>query len=78
MTCIRELVNSDELSTEEKKILMQGLPNAEHVKDLTMLLYQAEKKNVLKHAGSVMADPVAYATDIVDELLKRGGRMIKS
>jgi len=75
MNCIKELVNSDELSAEEKNVLMQGLPNAKHVKDLTMLLYKAEKKNVLKYAASTMANPVAYATEIVDELLSRGRKL---
>jgi hypothetical protein len=77
-TCIQELINSDELTAEQKTILQRGLPDAKRVNELTMLLYKVENKRVLKPQGEAMADPQCYATDIVDDLLNRGSKLLKA
>ena len=76
-TCIKELMNSDELTADQKTTLQQGLPDAKRVNELTMLLYNAENKRVLKPQGEIMAEPLGYATDVVDDLLNRGAKLLK-
>jgi hypothetical protein len=75
--CIREMTNSDELTAEQKTTLQKELPSAERVHELTMLLYRVENKVVLKPQGEIMSDPSGYATDIIDDLLNRGAKLMK-
>lgn len=76
--CIRDLTESAELTTEQKALLQAGLPDAKRLHEVTMLLYRVENKRVLKPRGTVIEDALAYAAQVVEELLQRGRLLMRT
>lgn len=76
MTCLEELKVSNKLTVQEKKLLEQGVPEAERLHELISLLYRVEKKLVLKPYNETMNNPESYAKDIIENLLQRGKSLL--
>lgn len=72
MNFINHFLSSNELTDEQKMFLSKNLPNATKINEKVNLLYDLEKKTVLKPYGYVEKNPLMLAEEIIESLLQRG------
>jgi len=73
---VKHIIASNELSSAQRAILEEGLPNANEIHEKAMLLYKVQKKNVIKKCGEVIYNPEERAREIIEMLLEKGNKLL--